>query len=173
MENRNRIVGISDYIYTRDHKISQISTIDDIDDRIIFYTWGDGAYTFSDILENDYRYINLIDKIIDIHSSWKTKKTIQEQFKKLGIKFDEREFRLQIEKHNFLYSNHMESKYIAHSNKGYILTDNVDFIKSSLQDYRNRAIDQLTKYSKGMKALGENGNMNLVIKNNELYFVEV
>ncbi len=171
MGSKNRTISLSDYIYTKDHRINQIMTIDDDDDRIIFYTQ-DGVYTFSDILENDYRYLYLIDKIIDLHSEWKTKKVIQEELNRLGIKFDEREFRLQIEKHNFLFSNHMDNKYMAHSVRGYILTENVELIKCSLVDYRNRALDQLTKYSKGMKAIGENYNFKMQVENNSLIFVE-
>ena len=81
-------------------------------------------------------------------------------------------FRLQVEKHNELYFAHEKPYFVAHSAKGYKITTNADEIRESLRDSLKRGLDQLSKYHKGIKAIGENANFNLSVKDNELVFVE-
>lgn len=80
---------------------------------------------------------------------------------------DERTFREIIEFHNKRYFEHQTNKYLAHSVKGYKLTDNKDEIIASAKDYRTRAFNQLVKASKTLRAMGENDNMRLEIKDGE------
>lgn len=117
------------------------------------------------------RTIELINDFIDL-TEWKTKKQINEELKKYGISLNERSFRLQVEKHNELYFAHEKPYFVAHSAKGYKITTNADEIRESLRDSLKRGLDQLSKYHKGIKAIGENANFNLSVKDNELVFVE-
>lgn len=168
MENKKYSIG--DYIYTKDSDISRIVDVED-EDMLLFYTSNHKVYKTTDILEVEHYYIELINKIIGL-DHWKTKNSLETQFKILNLKFEERTFRQEIEKYNKLYANHMVNKYVAHSDKGYVLTDDVNLIKESLIDYRKRAIDQLVKYSKGMRAIGENYNFKMQVENDSFIFVE-
>lgn len=115
--------------------------------------------------------IEMIDDLIDL-SEWKTKQQIKDELKIYNVQINEREFRRQVEKHNELFIAHQKEFYIAHSSKGYKMTKDTEEIRESLRDSLKRGIDQLSKYHKGIKALGENANFNLSIKDNELVFVE-
>ena len=79
----------------------------------------------------------------------------------------ERAFRKAVELHNKKYFNHETDKYLAHSVNGYKLTDNKEEIIASAKDYRTRAFNQLVKASKTLKAMGENDNIRLEIKDGE------
>lgn len=102
-------------------------------------------------------------------TDWRTKEKILRELKLRGIQINERLFRLEVEKQNELYAEHQSKVFIAHSSKGYKIAINEDEIRYSARDYRARAMDQLVKYSKIMKALGENGNMKIEIKDNEMF----
>ena len=110
-------------------------------------------------------------EIIDL-SEWKTKETILKELNQKGITIDERVLRHNIEIQNKLFYNHESDVFIAHGQKGYKATMNYDEIKSSANDYNKRALDQLTKYSRILKALGENLNFKLSIDNNSLVLTE-
>ena len=47
------------------------------------------------------------------------------------------------------------------------MTSNKDEIIASAKDYRTRAFNQLVKASKTLKAMGENDNIRLEVKNGE------
>ena len=115
--------------------------------------------------------IEMLDELIDL-TEWKTKKTIEKELKSLQMKLNERSFRQKVEEHNELFFAHQKDTYMAHSSKGYKLTKDEKEIRDSIKDNFTRGIDQLTKYHKGMRALGENANFNLSIQNNELVFIE-
>lgn len=106
--------------------------------------------------------------------SWKTKEEIlTELLLKKDMDLNERSLRNEIEINNRLFYEHLVDKFIAHDNhKGYIATAVREVIKRSIDDDKKRAIKLLTRYSKTLKALGENGNMNFVIKGNDMYFLE-
>ena len=104
---------------------------------------------------------------------WRKKKDILQELKQNGVHIDERQFRKIVEKHNKLYCEHKTEYYICHSNKGYKLTKNENEIRESARDYRKRAINQLVKSSKTLKALNENANFRLEIKNGELIYSEI
>lgn len=115
--------------------------------------------------------IEKINDLIDL-TEWKTKKQINDELKVYSVQIDERKFRRNIEKHNELYFAHVKEFYVAHGSKGYKMTKDTEEIRESLRDSLKRGLDQLSKYHKGIKALGENANFNLSIKDNELVFVE-
>jgi hypothetical protein len=117
------------------------------------------------------RTIELINDFIDL-TEWKTKKQINKELGEFGIRINERTFRQKVEDHNNLYFAHKKDFFIAHSNKGYKITTDTEEIRKSLRDSFKRGIDQITKYHKGIKALGENANFSLIIKDNELIFRE-
>lgn len=116
--------------------------------------------------------IEKIDELIDL-KEWKTKKQINKELQVYGVQINERTFRNQIESHNQQYFAHQKEYFIAHHNgKGYKMTKDTEEIRESLRDSLKRGLDQLSKYHKGIKALGENANFNLSIKDNELVFME-
>jgi Zn-dependent peptidase ImmA (M78 family) len=115
--------------------------------------------------------IEKINDLIDL-TEWKTKKQINEELRVYSVQLNERTFRKNIENHNKLYFAHEKEFYVAHGSKGYKMTKDTEEIKKSLRDSLKRGLDQLSKYHKGIKALGENANFNLSIKDNELVFVE-
>lgn len=108
----------------------------------------------------------MIFELLDL-KEWKKKKDILKELKKNGVRMSERAFRKAVELHNKKYFAHETDKYLAHSVKGYKLTDNKEEIIASAKDYRTRAFNQLVKASKTLKAMGENDNIRLEIKDGE------
>lgn len=103
-----------------------------------------------------------------ILNDWKTKKEILRELKLQGIEVSERYFRASVERHNKLYAEHLEDKFIAHSSKGYKATNDRKEILSSIKDNKKRAIKMLIQESKTLKALGENSNIRFEIVNGDL-----
>lgn len=114
--------------------------------------------------------IEKINDLIDL-TTWKTKKQINEELRVYSVQLNERTFRKNVEEHNDLYFAHQKQFYVAHSSKGYKLTQDAEEIRNSLRDSLKRGIDQLSKYHKGIKALGENANFSLRVENDELVFM--
>jgi hypothetical protein len=98
-------------------------------------------------------------------TEWTTKEELLNVLNRRGIFIKERTWRLEVERQNELYQNHESETFIAHSNKGYKIATSEEEIRNSARDYRARAMDQLVKCSKILKALGENGNMKIEIEN--------
>jgi hypothetical protein len=115
--------------------------------------------------------VEIINDLIDL-TEWKTKKQINEELKQFGVQINERVFRLQVERHNEMYFAHIKDDYVAHSSKGYKLTKDRDEIAKSIEDTKKRGLDQLVKYHKCLKALGENSNFNFRFENGELIYDE-
>ncbi len=109
----------------------------------------------------------MLYEMIDM-SDWRTKTDILQELKIKGLEMDERYFRQVVEKHNKLFYNHEINVFIAHSSKGYKATTDEDEIRMSAYDYRKRAMDQLVKYSRICKAIGENVNMKLELDDEHL-----
>ena len=110
----------------------------------------------------------MIWEYVDL-SSWKTKDQILVELRIDFPSLNEREWRFEVERQNERYAKHESEIFIAHSSKGYKIAVNEEEIRNSARDYRKRAMDQLVKYSKIMKALGENENLKIIIENNEMY----
>ena len=102
----------------------------------------------------------MLYEMIDM-SEWRTKEDILSELKIKGLEMSERTFRQTVEKHNKLFYNHEIDVFVAHSLKGYKATTDEDEIRMSAYYYRKRALDQLTKYARICKAIGENANMKL------------
>lgn len=103
-------------------------------------------------------------------SDWKKMSEIKEIYRHYDkpISKDGREWRLFVEKYNEGYFNHLHDDFIAHDNvKGYKLTSDPKEIERSLNDYKKRGINQLIKYCRGMRARGENINLQLLIEETE------
>lgn len=109
----------------------------------------------------------MIELISDKLLEWTKKKDILKILKSEGVTMDERTFRKMVEIHNQSYFEHKTDKYLAHSSRGYKLTSSKDEIIASAKDYRIRAFNQLVKASKTLKAMGENDNIRLEVKNGE------
>lgn len=107
-------------------------------------------------------------------TNWKTKKEIIKDLFMQNFLVDERTLRKEIKKHNQAFYNHETNEFIVHSNtKGYKLTTDVEEIKESIKDNRKRALNLLYEESRIKKAIGENYNMQLMIKDDEFIFTEI
>jgi Zn-dependent peptidase ImmA (M78 family) len=114
--------------------------------------------------------IEKINDLIDL-TEWKTRKQINEELRVYSVRLNERTFRKNVESHNELYFAHEKEFYVAHGSKGYKMTKDTEEIRESLRDSLKRGLDQLSKYHKGIKALGENANFSLRVENDELVFM--
>jgi hypothetical protein len=103
---------------------------------------------------------------------WKTKEVLLKELKDNGIEMSERVFRKSIKNNNALYYEDKASKFIAHSNKGYIATTDENILIRCAKDFRKRAIDQLVETSRIYKKLKMKGNLKLVINEDNLLVVE-
>ena len=95
---------------------------------------------------------------------WKTKKIILQELENQGFRVDERNLRIQIEKHNQRFFEHHEEEFIAHGRKGYIKTKDSRIIKRSVEDGKKRALNLLWKYSRTKRALGEKDNLRFELE---------
>jgi len=110
----------------------------------------------------------MIWEYVDL-TEWKTKDQILTELRIDFPNLSEREWRKIVKRQNERYNQHESETFIAHSNKGYKIATNEEEIKRSLKDNKKRAIDLLISYGKGMKAIGENANLKIIIENNEMY----
>lgn len=113
--------------------------------------------------------IELIEEYLD---DWSKKKIILDILVSKGVRMSERAWRKAVELHNKRYFEHQTDKYIAHSSKGYKLTTDKEEIIRSAKDYRKRAMNQLVKASKTLRAMGENDNIRLEIKDGAFIVAE-
>lgn len=114
----------------------------------------------------------MIELIKDYLIEWTKKKDLLKILKSKGVTMDERTFRKMVELHNKNYFEHRVDKYLAHSSKGYKLTTDKEEIIRSAKDYKKRAMDLLVKASKTLKAMGENDNLRLEIKDGAFIVAE-
>lgn len=106
-------------------------------------------------------------------TNWKHKDVIIKELFMQNFLVSERELRREIKKYNARFYNHEIDTFIVHSNsKGYKLTKDVEEIKESIKDNRKRALNMLYEESKIRKAIGENYNLQLIIKDNEFIAIE-
>ena len=106
----------------------------------------------------------MIELVEEHLTEWIKKRKILDILVSKGVTMDERSWRKTVELHNKNYFEHKTDKYLAHSSKGYKLTTDKEEIIRSAKDYRKRAMDLLVKASKTLKAMGENDNLKLEIK---------
>ena len=115
----------------------------------------------------------MIELIEEYLNDWIKKRVILEILASKGVTMDERTWRKAVELHNEKYVEHETDRFLAHSSKGYKLTTNKDEILLSTRDYHKRAMDLLVKESKIKRAMGENDNLRLEIKDGTLIVVEI
>lgn len=102
----------------------------------------------------------MIYDLIDL-SDWKKKTQILKELKEAGVPMTERGFRKNVETNNKMYEEHITPMFIAHSNNGYIATQDREIIINSLRDNRKRAMTMINGINKTLKAIGENNNFSL------------
>ena len=98
-------------------------------------------------------------EIVDL-TDWKTYREINKEMRKYGIKMNSGNFQKLVRVYNELFYQRADKTFIAHSNKGYMLTKDTSIIKDSLNDYKRRAFAQLKNYWHGMKSIGAQLNLN-------------
>lgn len=98
-----------------------------------------------------------LDVLLDLIGNWKKKKDILKEANEYFTSDDpDREWRKYVENWNREYEAHLTNGYyIAHSNKGYKITQDREAIKQSLMDNHKRSINMLAKESRTLKAMGE------------------
>ena len=105
-----------------------------------------------------------------LDKKWRTKAECLTWYnKKYHAKLNERQFRRQVEKYNQRYSGGDTEMFVAHSNKGYILTADIDKIRKSLMDDYKRAMKLLKRNSSCTKALSQKNQLSLSPNQTDLY----
>ena len=102
----------------------------------------------------------MLDEILSL-SEWKKKRDILKEYKRLGIKMNERSFRKQVEINNRLYGEGQVDYYIAHSNLGYIKTFDWNVIEKSIADKRKRALTMLAECSRAKAQYHRRNNLKM------------
>ena len=104
--------------------------------------------------------------------TWRTKKECLNWYRnKYNTHLNERMFRTWVEKYNQKYTGGEKEMFIAHSNKGYMMTSNVDAIRRSLADDYKRAMKLLVRNSRCTKALSEKNQLTLMPNEADMYEV--
>ena len=107
-----------------------------------------------------------------LDTKWRTKTECLEWYERqYQTKLDEREFRRRVESFNQKYAGGETEMFVAHSNKGYLLTNDISIIKKSLLDDYKRALKLLTRNSRCTKALSEKNQISLTKNESDLYEV--
>jgi len=107
-----------------------------------------------------------------LDKEWHTKTECLEWYEKQYFtKLNEREFRRRIESFNEKYAGGETEMFVAHSKKGYLLTNDIDIIKKSLLDDYRRALKLLKRNSRCTKALSEKNQISLGQNEADLYEV--
>ena len=107
-----------------------------------------------------------------LDNSWRTKAECLEWYrKKYHTDLNERMFRIWVEKYNEKYSGGDTAMFVAHSNRGYMLTCDINVIRKSLKDDYKRAMKLLKRNYSCTKALAEKDQLQLEEKEADLYEV--
>ena len=104
-----------------------------------------------------------------ITNDWKTKNMILGHLLGCGVYVNERSLRQYIARFNKEYENGESEWFIAHGQKGYMMTDNNDLILNSLKDDHKRALKLLKRYGRCRKALSEKNQLSLDQEEASLY----
>ena len=107
-----------------------------------------------------------------LDKGWKTKEKILYFLNNFcDMKIGERELRDEFARFNERYENGEQEMFIAHSNKGYLLTNDERIVLDSLEDDHKRAIKLLKRYYRCKKALSEKNQLSLEQKDADIYEV--
>lgn len=101
-----------------------------------------------------------------LSAGWHTKKEIiallvAKGFRKKSL---DRRFRKEVEKYDQGYYEGLHDSFVAHSNKGYILTSDPELIKKSINDDMSRLIALSKRIYGAKKRLKENDQLTLFPK---------
>lgn len=108
-------------------------------------------------------------ELLDLSNWRKQKEIILELHREYGINISSREWRSQVEKWNERFVNGEVKFYIAHSNTmGYKATTDYQDALISINDYRKRAYNMLTKASNCAKAFGNLHNFKIDFEKGEI-----
>lgn len=113
----------------------------------------------------------MIDLIKDFLQEWRKKEEILNRLHERGLDLNERQFRKFVEIYDKDYCDGIRETYIAHSNKGYILTSDKDIIRRSYEDDLKRAF-KLLKRGAGVKRIFKDDNQ-LTLLPEESKFLDV
>lgn len=91
-------------------------------------------------------------KAIEI-DEWTTRAEILKCLHMAGIQMSDRTFRKWIVESNEEFYDGKSDLYIAHSDKGYKITQDPEEIMKSVADLKRRAMDMLVKHRKARRAL--------------------
>lgn len=94
-------------------------------------------------------------------SEWKTRKIILKELKSNGISMSGRSWRSFVERYNKQFINEDNEYFIAHSSKGYKLTNELEEIISSAKELKKRAVDMNKKCSGIMGAVEKRMNIKM------------
>lgn len=94
-------------------------------------------------------------------SDWKTRKEILNEIQADGTKCSDREFRRYVEEFNRLYDGKQNCRFIAHSSKGYKITEDRAEIVKSINDNDRRAYTMWKANSHVRKALGLKNQLSI------------
>ena len=93
---------------------------------------------------------------------WRTKAEILSFLNEQGIQMDERKFRKFVEIYDKDYCDEVVDTYIAHSNKGYIITADKDIIRKSMEDDLKRAYKLLKRGTRVMRRFREEDQLTII-----------
>lgn len=112
--------------------------------------------------------INYLKGYLD--TDWRTKDKIMYFLKNVcKIDVNERSLRDYFAEFNEKYEHGDTEMFIAHSNKGYLLTSDARIIINSLADDYKRALKLMKRYYKCKKALSEKNQLSLDSNEENLY----
>ena len=105
-----------------------------------------------------------------LDKDWRTKKELIEWYKIMyHTKLNERMMRIWFERYNEKYGRGESELFIAHSQKGYLLTSDPEIIRKSLMDDYKRAMKLLVRNSRCTKALSEKNQLSLMPEEASMY----
>lgn len=116
----------------------------------------------------------MIELIKNYLKTWRKAPEIMKKLKDQGVKAKNlknlnRQFRRAAAKYNERYQNGETEYFLAHSTKGYKLTNKPKEIAQSLQDDRKRGLKLLKRYYTGMKSLSEKDQIALLEGDQDLF----
>lgn len=105
-----------------------------------------------------------------LDTEWRTKKQCVDWLKAIfNMDVNERTFRLFVAEFNEKYESGEQEMFIAHSEKGYLLTSDQEIIMQSLTDDFKRAAKLMRRYYRCKKAIAEKKQLALEPQESDLY----
>lgn len=100
---------------------------------------------------------------------WHKQSEILTELFKQGITINDRQWRIEVNRHNDLFKNHEVDFYITHSNcKGYKATRDYTEALVGRNDYLSRALDMLKKVKDCDKGFNTKDNLRFDLEKEEI-----